>query len=597
MEKKKKRGWSKETMQIYIAEARKHPWLLASLMAGTLALQGAMLTAPLYIRQFFNLLVTHTPDSETMRALFVTLAFIAGAYFLEWASRRIHVFSMNFIDSAVMASLYRRAFEYLIQHSYHFFTNQFAGTLTRRVSKFANAFEIIFDSIMMQFLPTCIFIVGAVIILFLHNHTLGLMLGGWVILFVAVQFFFVHLRRPLRVLRAEEDSRMVGNIADAIGNQNTITLFSGVVFESNRFMSTVSRWQKALIRTWNSEEMVWSVLGFLMAAIEIALLFGAVVFWQQGLLTVGDFALIQAYLLTTFDRLVTINRELRRFNEAFADAGEMVEILETPLEIADVPQAPKLTVMQGKIEFKNVSFNFSESRSLLSRFNLSVQGGEKVALVGPSGAGKSTVTKLLLRLYDVKSGSVLIDDQNIAQVSQASLRDVIAFVPQEPVLFHRTLMENIRYGRRDATDTEVIEAAKQAHCYDFVMQTPEKFETFVGERGIRLSGGERQRIAIARAILKDSPILVLDEATSSLDSESESLIQDALAKLMEGKTVIAIAHRLSTVMKMDRIIVIENGKVVTSGTHTELLNHEGGLYKKLWEIQAGGFIQDDLDDN
>ncbi len=220
--------------------------------------------------------------------------------------------------------------------------------------------------------------------------------------------------------------------------------------------------------------------------------------------------------------------------------------------------------------------------------------GEKIALVGPSGAGKSTITKLLLRLYDINSGAIEIDGQNIAEVTQESLRNAIAFVPQEPVLFHRTLMENIRYGRRDATDAEVIDAAKKAHCHEFIAALPEGYNTYVGERGIKLSGGERQRVAIARAILKDAPILVLDEATSSLDSESEHLIQDALEVLMRGKTVIVIAHRLSTIMKMDRIVVLEGGQVVAEGTHEELLQ-QGGLYHKLWSIQAGGFIVDEED--
>jgi ATP-binding cassette subfamily B protein len=214
--------------------------------------------------------------------------------------------------------------------------------------------------------------------------------------------------------------------------------------------------------------------------------------------------------------------------------------------------------------------------------------------VGPSGAGKSTVTKLLLRLYDLPHGSITIDGHDISKVTQESLRDAISFVPQEPILFHRTLMENIRYGRRDATDEEVLKAARLAHCGEFIDRLPYKYETFVGERGIKLSGGERQRVAIARAILKDAPILVLDEATSSLDSESEALIQDALATLMQGKTVVVIAHRLSTIMKMDRIIVLEGGKVVADGKHDELLK-EGGLYHKLWSIQAGGFLQDDLE--
>ena len=231
---------------------------------------------------------------------------------------------------------------------------------------------------------------------------------------------------------------------------------------------------------------------------------------------------------------------------------------------------------------------------MLHDFTLTIEGGQKVALVGPSGAGKSTITKLLLRLFDVKGGSIEVDGQNITKVTQDSLREAISFVPQEPILFHRTLMENIRYGRLDATNEEVLEAAKKAHCHEFISSLPQGYETFVGERGVKLSGGERQRVAIARAILKNSPILVLDEATSSLDSESESLIQDALNVLMEGKTVIVIAHRLSTIMKMDRIIVLQNGAIVADGTHNELLA-DGGLYQKLWSIQAGGFLAEELE--
>lgn len=239
-----------------------------------------------------------------------------------------------------------------------------------------------------------------------------------------------------------------------------------------------------------------------------------------------------------------------------------------------------------------VGFHFERDRSILQGLNLTLHGSEKVALVGPSGAGKSTIVKLLLRLHDVTDGAIEIDGQNIAHVTQDSLRDAIAFVPQEPVLFHRSLMENIRYGKRDATDAEVIEAARKAHCHEFIIGLPEQYDTFVGERGVKLSGGERQRVAIARAILKDAPILILDEATSSLDSESESLIQDSLKILMQDKTVLVIAHRLSTIMNMDRIVVLQDGAVVADGTHAELLEH-GGLYQKLWSIQAGGFIVDE----
>jgi ABC-type multidrug transport system fused ATPase/permease subunit len=259
-----------------------------------------------------------------------------------------------------------------------------------------------------------------------------------------------------------------------------------------------------------------------------------------------------------------------------------------PHDVADAPHAPKLVVDRGEIAFDDAGFLYPSGKPALAHFDLTVRGGEKLAFVGPSGAGKTTITKLLLRFYDVTSGAIRIDGQNIAAVTQDSLRDAIAFVPQEPILFHRTLMENIRYGRRGASDEEVFAAARAAHCAEFINAFPEGYGTFVGERGVKLSGGERQRVAIARAILKNAPILVLDEATSSLDSESEALIQDAFQTLMRGKTVIVIAHRLSTIMKMDRIVVIEGGGIVAEGSHQELLK-QGGLYKKLWSIQAGGF--------
>jgi len=591
----KSAGRAGAVFKAYSHEVARKGRLFTLLVVSVILLQLAELGSPWYLRQFFNqLVISTTPNDAIMKTLLGTLVIIGLFYALEWAMRRSMVYSIVFLDAGIMAALYSKAFDYLTGHSYRFFTGQFSGTLTRRVGKFAQAFEALHDAVMMQFFPTALFVIGAVTILFLRNHVLGFMLGVWVIGFVAFQLFVARLRQPLRIHRSEQDSRVTGALADAISNENTVMLFSGRAFELTRFAGVVADWKRATLRAWLSDEFVWSVLGFLMAGINIALLYGALIYWRQGLVTIGDFVLIQAYLVTTFDRLIGINRDFRRFYDGIADATEMIDILETPHEVKDAEGAKPLMVKDGAVTFTDVNFSFNEQKGLLQDFNLAIKGGEKVALVGPSGAGKSTITRLMLRFFDVTGGAITIDGQDIRTVTQESLRDAVAFVPQEPILFHRTLMENIRYGRRDATDEEVIEASKQAHCYDFIVATPQKFNTFVGERGIRLSGGERQRVAIARAILKNAPILILDEATSSLDSESEMLIQDALAKLMEGKTVIAIAHRLSTVMKMNRIIVVEGGKVATIGTHDELLTHEGGLYKKLWEIQAGGFIQNDI---
>ena len=587
---------SHSVLGIYTKETLKHPWLFGTVIFGTLLMQAADLASPLYLRTFFNTLVLHAPSATIVHSLEITLAIILGIQLIDWLSTRIQVFSIMYLESRVMSNLYADSFSYLLEHSYHFFSTQFTGTLTRRVSKFAGAYETLFDSIMMQFAPTALFVAGAVIILFIRNHTLGLILGGWAIVFVVFQLFVAKLRQPLREARAVEDSRMTGGLSDAISNQTTVTLFSGREFENSRFATAIKSWRSATMRSWNADEWIWAGLGLLIVGINIGMLYGAVIFWQQGLLTIGDFVLIQAYLITTFQQLLGINRNLRRFYDGFADANEMVEILNTPHGVQDAPKSPPLSITKSAISFKDVGFYFHEDRPILDGFNLTIAPSEKVALVGSSGAGKSTITRLLLRFYDVKSGAIEIDGQNISKVTQNSLRDAIAFVPQEPILFHRSLIENIRYGKRDATDEEVIEAAKKAHCHEFISGFPDGYETFVGERGVKLSGGERQRVAIARAILKNAPILVLDEATSSLDSESESFIQDALAVLMEGKTVITIAHRLSTIMKMDRIVVVDGGKIVAEGSHEKLLEDTAGLYHKLWSIQAGGFIADEEGD-
>ena len=581
----------REVFRLYFRQVRRYPISLLLVSVGAIGIQIADLAAPWYLRQFFNLLAANVPSETVVSKLLGLIVVIAAIYIASWAIRRVQELSTIFLESHVMTDLYSTTFEYLMGHSYNFFISRFAGSLTHRVSKFARAFEVMFDAIMLQFFPTLLFVVGAVTVLFIRNQVLGVALGVWALLFVIFQLYVAKLRQPVRAARAEADTRVTASLADSISNHATIMLFSGKRFEHGLFNAVVEAWRKATLRSWLADNAIWSGIGLFMIAIEIGLLWGATIYWSKGMLTVGDFVLIQAYLLTTFDRLLSINRELRRFFDAFADSSEMAHILGEPHKVADAPNARPLVVSEGTIAFDRVNFSFGAAEPVLSDFNLNVQGGERVALVGASGAGKSTVTKLLLRMFDITEGTIEIDGQSISEVMQDSLRSAISFVPQEPILFHRTLMENIRYGRRRASDEEVLEAAKKAHCHEFISRLPYGYDTYVGERGIKLSGGERQRVAIARAILKNAPILILDEATSSLDSRSEALIQDALEVLMQGKTVVVIAHRLSTIMKMDRIVVMDKGRVIADGTHRELLE-KGGLYQELWSIQAGGFISE-----
>ena len=550
------------------------------------------IVTPLWYKKLFDTLAGGSALSTAVGLLVSILVTILILKFASWLARRISVYAINHLEPKVMAGLTQTSFDYLLGHSYSFFVNNFSGAFVRRINRLPRAFEQIADNIFFNLLPLVITLAGILIVLFSRYPTLGLAFSIWLVVMVTVQIVVARWKQRYNIAMSEKDSQVTGVLSDAITNDVTIKLFNGDRHERSLVKKVTDELLALRVFTWTFDEIINAIQGAVMISIEFVIFFLAIKLWKLGQVSIGDFALLQAYLITAIDKVWDFGNVLRRMYEAFADATEMVDILNTPHEIKNAPGATKLAVTDGVIEFRNVHFAFHETRQVLHDFSLTVAGGEKIALVGPSGAGKTTVVKLLFRFFDVTENEVLIDGQNIAHVTQESLREHIALVPQEPILFHRTLMENIRYGRRDATDAEVVEAGKLAHCHEFISQFPQGYETFVGERGVRLSGGERQRVAIARAILKNAPILVLDEATSSLDSESESYIQEALSTLMQGKTVIVIAHSLSTIMKMDRIVVIEDGRVVATGTHQELLTQENGLYKKLWEIQAGGFIKD-----
>jgi|CXWL01.1.fsa_nt_gi ATP-binding cassette subfamily B protein len=576
----------------YAKASVRYPWLLSLVFLSSILIEVMNVVAPKYIQKFIDVLSSGAPAENLTNILFGILLIYTLLSLTAWIGRRIQTLSIMHVEARIMSDLSNSAFVYLLGHSHNFFISNFAGTLTRRVSRYSRAFEQVLDSLVFNFFSTAVYATGVIIVLFQKNYFLGLGLLAWTAVFLTIQVLMARHKQPLRVARAAEDSKVTGLLSDAVSNQSTISLFASSKYERSLFGKAIESWRAATMRSWNADAWIMALQGLLAIAIEVGLLYGAVLLWERGQVTVGDFVLIQVYVLGLIDRLWNIGNSMRKLYDAFADAYEMIEILETPHAVQDKTQAKELVVSEGSIQLKDVLFNFNEDRSILDNFSLDISPREKVALVGPSGAGKSTITKLLLRFYDVTGGSIEIDGQNIAHVTQDSLREAISFVPQEPILFHRSLMDNIRYGNKDTTDEQVFEAAKKAHCHEFISGLSLGYETYVGERGVKLSGGERQRVAIARAILKNAPILILDEATSSLDSESESLIQDALKVLMEGKTVIVIAHRLSTIMTMDRIVVIENGGLAAQGTHAELLDQKGSLYHTLWSIQAGSFLAD-----
>ncbi|MFH0776509.1 MAG: ATP-binding cassette domain-containing protein, partial [Patescibacteria group bacterium] len=358
-----------------------------------------------------------------------------------------------------------------------------------------------------------------------------------------------------------------------------------------RFTRTVEQWGRRHFRLWLAFNLTDIAQSFVMTAFKFALLVPVIIFWARGLASVGDAVFVLASYNLIASHLRSIGENIRETQKASSEMEDLVEFSLTNFHVADQPNAKTLEVKKGAVEFRDVTFQYSnQKKPIFKGLNLRIEPGEKIALVGHSGGGKTTFVKLLERLYDVESGGIFFDGQNIAKITQKSLRRAVGVVPQDPILFHRSLAENIAYGRPDAKLSEIRRVAQLAHAAEFIEKLPEKYETFVGERGVKLSGGERQRVAIARAMLADTPILILDEATSSLDSESESLIQDALQKLMAGKTVIVVAHRLATIRSADRILVFEKGKIVEEGKHSTLLKKDGGMYRKLFELQAGGFI-------
>ncbi len=375
---------------------------------------------------------------------------------------------------------------------------------------------------------------------------------------------------------------------------SNIKYFAREKYETKQFNRITQKLADSQYWDWGIGEIIFAWQGLL------AIVFEIVVFWLSLYLVanhkidLGQLVLVQLYTGNVIYNLWNVPRMVRRVESAFADSAEMTEILYTEPEITDTPDALVCSIKDGSINFEDVSFCHKDALDndpLFRNVNLDVKAGEKVGLAGPSGGGKTTLTKILLRLADIDAGQITIDGQNIAKLKQTDLRQAITYVPQEPILFHRSLLDNIRYGKPSASTQEIIEAAKRAHADDFINKLPEGYNTMVGERGVKLSGGQRQRVAIARAMLKNSPILVLDEATSALDSESEKLIQDALWKLMQGRTAIVVAHRLSTIQKLDRIIVLDGGNITEQGTHQTLLD-KNGTYAKLWAHQSGGFIED-----
>lgn len=493
-----------------------------------------------------------------------------------------------------MQNLYLEALDELLLQDISFFNNSFAGSLTKRALDYARNFEDFTDKIGKNLINLVVIFIFSFIILWQFSPWISLALVFCFIVTFRGSLYFLKKRMPVVLERNRAGNKAAGTLADIIANIFTVKMFGKEKYEHEKYAKDINHFTKLQLESWRiwneKHDMFISPMYVLTNAIGLIL---AVYFGQR-------YGIESAAIFVSFNYFGRISKSLwelgplyQQLERQISDAAEHVQAIMHPPLIQDIENAKKLIASTGKIQFKEVVFNYSDSNSsnLFDNFNLTINSGEKIGLIGHSGGGKSTITKLLLRLMDVNSGSILIDDQNIANITQSSLRNQISYVPQEPLLFHRTISENIKYGRSDALDGDIITASKHAHAHEFIEDLPNGYNTPVGERGVKLSGGQKQRIAIARAMLKDAPILVLDEATSALDSESETLIQDALWKLMEGRTALVIAHRLSTIQKMDRIIVLDKGKITEEGSHKDLLT-KNGVYAKLWAHQSGGFIDE-----
>lgn len=479
----------------------------------------------------------------------------------------------------------------MMQHSLVLYNNNFAGNLANKIkdvmSGIPDAIKIV-DSLFAIFLSLLI----ATFTLLTINYQFCLLMLFWLVIFIGIVFYFKNPARKICEYSAEFNSLVLGQTVDILNNIVSVKLFS----TSGEELEHISKLVKEKVgvdkrRDWFFLRL-FSILGVTFIIYQ-SVGFILLIYWfKRGIVTIGDFALLTSINIAVINELWTVSERFGMFSEVMGNISQGLRVVLKPIDILDIEDAKVLSVKRGTIAFNDVSFNYPGIDAIFSGKNVVIENGQKVGLVGYSGGGKTTFVNLIMRLYEISAGQILIDDQNIQEVTQDSLHDNISMIPQDTLLFHRTLMENIRYGQPLATDEEVITAAKKAHAHDFIRSLPDGYASLVGDRGVKLSGGQRQRIAIARAILKNAPILILDEATSQLDSIIEKSIQNCLLNLMENKTAIVIAHRLSTLLHMDRILVFSSGKIVEDGTHSKLIA-QNGLYKKLWDAQVGGFLSDD----
>lgn len=596
MAQQSKKSTARRTLHYYWAATSKHLGLFIGLMLSSIGFIVLLSYGNPLLMSMIVDRVSETPvaPDRVFEVFGPYIIALIAINLIGQACSKVQDYTSFKLEIAASYDLATEAFDALSNQSMTFHSNRFGGTLVSQTTKFMNAYSQMLENITFPFLPIICSIIATCVILIPRVPAYVVILMALLVVYAIVSYVMYKRILSLNEDAADAQNTLSGALSDAVTNILAVKTYGREDYERELFDHA----NREVVARDTKRMMASLARGIITACIALAIMSVVAVFIAGGNawfgITPGTLVIMFTYTYTITNQFNFISRGLQRFNVAFGDASGMTTVLDEPRLVADEPNAKPLKVTTGDIDFKDLNFWYTDGNAktkVFDNFNLHIPAGQRVGLVGRSGAGKTTLTKLLLRLSDIQEGEILIDGQNVAKCTQQSLRRQVAYVPQEALLFHRTIAENIAYARPDASMDEIREAACQANALEFIERLPQGFDTVTGERGIKLSGGQRQRIAIARAMLANAPILVLDEATSALDSESEKLVQDALEKLMQGRTSIVVAHRLSTVASLDRIVVLDRGKIVEDGPHAELIA-QGGEYARLWSRQTGAYLED-----
>lgn len=568
---------------------RQQRWLVVLIAILVMGATIAEVLTPLFAGQLVDAIASGGSADDTVRGSAVTaFTVIILLGITSVVLRQFTFLGIIRLTLVMMSRIAGNSFHRVQRFSTDWHANSFAGSTVRKITRGMWALDLLNDTLLVALLPSFVMLVGATLLLGWQWPVMGLVVGLGSIIYIAVTVAVsMGFVAPAATLANAWDTKLGGALADAVSCNSVVKAFGAESREEDRLTRVVDKWRHRTRRLWRRGTLNGGLQGLMMIMMQAGILGTGLILWQQGAASAGDITFVLSMFFVLQGHLRDVGMHIRNLQRSVNDMEELVGLESQSLGVDDQPGARPIRITQGEIAFDHVTFRYGAHQTPLYRdFSVRIAPGERVGLVGHSGSGKTTFVKLIQRLYDVTDGRILIDGQNIAEVQQAALRSQIAIVQQEPILFHRTLVENIAYARPSASRAEIEEAAFQANAHDFILGLPKGYETLVGERGVKLSGGERQRVAIARAFLANAPILILDEATSSLDSESEVQIQEAMERLMVGRTTLVVAHRLSTVRALDRLLVFDKGKIVEEGDHAALITLKGGIYRRLFERQA-----------